>query len=93
MEEEDSVGRKEGRRRGASCSCCLNHGDLPIMDGRVQDEFVHCTDPGLEQERINVKFLWIKNMVPSAQERRIAYQRLRRVPPFRLQGGSRWEGG
>ena len=26
----------------------------------MQDEFLHCTDPGLEQERINVTFRWIK---------------------------------
>ena len=40
----------------AACSCWLDHGDLLITDGRAQDECVHCTDPGLEQERINVTF-------------------------------------
>ena len=30
------------------------------MDGQCQDEFLHCTDPNLEQERINVTFRWIK---------------------------------
>ena len=37
--------------RGESCpdsetdSCWLDHGDLLVMDGQCQDEFLHCTDP------------------------------------------------
>ena len=31
-------------------SCWLDRGDVLIMDGQCQDEFVHCTDPCLEQE-------------------------------------------
>ena len=40
--------------KGKSCpdsdagSCWLGHGDLLIMDGQCQDEFLHCTDPVLE---------------------------------------------
>ena len=55
--------------KGESCldseadSCLLDHGDLLVMDGQCQDEFPHCTDPGLEQERINVTFRWIKQHV------------------------------
>ena len=51
--------------KGKSCldrvvsSCCLGHGDILVMDGQCQDEFLHCTDPGLEQERIYVTFRWI----------------------------------
>ena len=45
--------------------CCLGHGDLLIMDGQCQDEFVHCTNPGLEQERMNVTLRWIKQHVAS----------------------------
>ena len=59
--------------KGKSCpdceasSCWLDHGDLLVMGGRCQDEFLHCTDPGLEQERINVTFRcrWIKQHVAS----------------------------
>ena len=57
--------------KGESCpdseadSCWLDHGDLLVMDGQCQDEFLHCTDPGLEQERINVTFRWIKQHVAS----------------------------
>ena len=57
------------RWKGKSCpdseadSCWLDHGDLLVMDGQCQDEFLHCTDPGLEQERINVMFRWIKQHV------------------------------
>ena len=52
--------------RGKSCPdieadlCCLGHGDILVIDGQCQDKFLHCTDPGLEQERINVTFRWIK---------------------------------
>ena len=41
-------------------SCYLGHGDILVMDGQCQDDLLHCTDPGLEQERINVAFLWIR---------------------------------
>ena len=44
---------------GEACLCCVGHGDILVMDGQCQDECLHCTDPGLEQERINVTFRWI----------------------------------
>ena len=37
----------------------LDHGDLLVMDGQCQDEFLHSTDPRSEQERIDVTFRWI----------------------------------
>ena len=46
-------------------SCWLDHGDLLVMDGHCQDEFLHCTDPDLEQQRINVTFQWIMQHVAS----------------------------
>ena len=45
--------------------CCLGHGDILVMDGRCQDEFLHRTDPCWEQERINITFRWIKQHVSS----------------------------
>ena len=57
--------------KGKSCldgevsSCCVGHGDILVMDGQCQDEFLHCTDPGLEQERINVRFRWIRQHTAS----------------------------
>ena len=45
--------------------CCLGHGDILVMDGQCQDEFLHWTDPGLDQERINDTFRRIKQHVPS----------------------------
>ena len=45
--------------------CCLGHGDILVMDGRCQDEFLHRTDPCREQERINITFRWIKQHVSS----------------------------
>ena len=55
----------------SSCSdgeghlCWLGHGDILVMDGQCQDEFRHCTDPGSEQERINITFRWVKQHVAS----------------------------
>ena len=44
---------------------CLGHGDILVMDGQCQDEFVHRTEPGREQDRINVTFRWIKQHASS----------------------------
>ena len=43
--------------------CWLGHGDILVMDGQCQDEFLHRTDPGRDQERIKVTFRWIKQHV------------------------------
>ena len=43
----------------------LGHGDILVMDGQCQDEFRHCTDPGVDQERINITFRWVKQHVAS----------------------------
>ena len=40
--------------------CWHGHGDILVMDGQCQDEFLHRTDPYREQERINITFRWIK---------------------------------
>ena len=48
--------------KGKSCpsndsrSCWLGHGDILVMD---------CTDPGSDQERINITFRWVKQHVTS----------------------------
>ena len=57
--------------KGKSCpsnvvnSCFHGHGDILVMDGQCQDEFLLCTDPGSDQERINVTFHRIKQHVAS----------------------------
>ena len=45
--------------------CCLGHGDILVMGGQCQDKFLHRTDPGREQERINFTFRWVKQHVSS----------------------------
>ena len=45
--------------------CCLGHGDILVMDGQCQDDFLHCTGSGRDQERINVTFRWIKQHASS----------------------------
>ena len=47
------VGRLWRKQLGLGCGA-------PECFGREQDEFLHCTDPGSDQERINVTFRWIK---------------------------------
>ena len=73
--------------KGTSCpstdghSCWLAHCDILVVDGQCQDEFYHCTDPGYEQERINVTFRWIRHHVASCslsrQVWRVVCQRVR----------------
>ena len=46
-------------------SCWLGHGDILVMGGQCQDEFRHCTDPGSDQERINIPCRWVKQHVAS----------------------------
>ena len=59
------------RWRCQSCSdgeghlCWLGHGDILVMDGQCQDEFLHRTSPGREQDRINITFRWVKQHVAS----------------------------
>ena len=50
---------------GDAGSCWLDHGDLSVTDGQCQDEFLRCTEPGLEQKRINVTSRWIWQRVAS----------------------------
>ena len=45
--------------------CWLGHGDILVVDGQCQDEFLHRTDPGREQERINLTFRWVKQHASS----------------------------
>ena len=45
--------------------CCLGLGDILVMDGQCQDEFLQRTDPGREQDRINITFRWIKQHASS----------------------------
>ena len=46
--------------KGKSCSdsdassCWLEHGDLLVLDGQCQDEYLHCTGPGLADKRVNI---------------------------------------
>ena len=42
-------------------SCRLHHGDLLVTDGRCQDEYLHCTGPGLADKRMNITYRWIRH--------------------------------
>ena len=46
-------------------SCWLHHGDLLVMDGRCQDEYLHCASPGLADRRVNITYTWIRNHTSS----------------------------
>ena len=41
-------------------SCRLHHGDLLVMDEKCQDEYLHCTGPGLAVKRMNITYRWIR---------------------------------
>ena len=43
----------------------LHNGDLLVMDGRCQDEYLHCTSPGLAERRVNITYRWIRNHTSS----------------------------
>ena len=45
--------------------CWLGYGGILVMDGQCQDEFLHRTDPGREQDRINISFRWVKQHASS----------------------------
>ena len=66
-----SLGNALFRWRRQSCSsdegrsCRLDNGDILVMDGQCQDEFLHRTSPGREQDRIYITFRWVKQHVSS----------------------------
>ena len=41
-------------------SCRLHHGDLLVMDGRCQDEYLHCSGPGLADKQMNITYRWVR---------------------------------
>ena len=43
----------------------LDHGDLLVMDGLTQSEYVHCTASGLQGPRVNLTFRWVAQHVAS----------------------------
>ena len=57
--------RRQSCSSNGDSSCRLDHGDILVMDGQCQDEFLHRTSPGREQDRINITFRWVKQHVAS----------------------------
>ena len=55
--------RRQSCPDGEGHLCWLGHGDILVMDGQCQDEFLHRADPGREQEQMNVTFRWVKQHV------------------------------
>ena len=41
------------------------HGDLLVMDGLTQSEYVHCTASGLQGPRVNLTFHWVAHHIAS----------------------------
>ena len=46
-------------------SITLNHGDVLVMDGSAQSEYLHCTMPGLQGPRVNLTFRWVAQHIAS----------------------------
>ena len=40
-------------------SITLNHGDILVMDGSAQSEYLHCTMPELQGPRVNLTYRWV----------------------------------
>ena len=57
--------RRQSCSSNEDSSCRLDHGDILVMDGQCQDEFLPRTSPGRDQDRINVTFRWVKQHVAS----------------------------
>ena len=43
----------------------LDHGDLLVMDGLTQSEYVHCTASGLQGPRVNLTFRLVAQHIAS----------------------------
>ena len=63
----NSVGFKV-RRRGQGkvpSLITLDHGDLLVMYGLTQSEYVHCTASGLQGPRVNLTYRWVAQHIAS----------------------------
>ena len=40
-------------------SITLNHGDVLVMDGSAQSEYLHCMMPGLQGPRVDLANRWV----------------------------------
>ena len=45
--------------RNVLSSIRLDHGDVLVMDGLAQSEYVHCTASGLQGPRVNLALRWV----------------------------------
>ena len=56
--------RNSDRDGSSGWSQRLSHGDILVMDGKAQDQFEHWTEAGVQGERINLTYRWIKRHDP-----------------------------
>ena len=42
-------------------SITLDHGDVLVMDGSAQSEYLHCTMPGLQGPRVTLLTVGLRN--------------------------------
>ena len=59
---EFKVRRAQG---GVPSPITLDHGDLLVMDGSTQSEYVHCTASGLQGPRVDLTFRWVAQHIAS----------------------------
>ena len=66
MSLSNSVEFKVRRGRGSVPSLItLDHGDVLVMDGSAQSEYLHCTASGLQGPRVNLTFRWVAQHIAS----------------------------
>ena len=68
----------------------LDHGDLLVMDGLTQSEFVHCTASGLQGPRVNLTFRWVAQHIASCPLAGVVGCLLPTCVQGLVEPGSRW---
>ena len=80
----------EGCPDSAARSCRLGHSGILVMEGQRQDEFLRCSNPGLERSGKTLRSFALSSIllpVHYVQGWCAAYQRVRRVHLLLLRGG------
>ena len=72
-------------------SMTLHRGDVLVMDGPAQSEYVHCTASGLQGPRVNLTYRWVTQHAascPLAAQWAVSSLRVRKVQPSRVLEGN-----
>ena len=71
-------------------SITLDHGDVLVMDGLTQSEYLHCTMPGLQGPRVNLSYRWVAQHAASCPLAGVVGCLLPSCAQGSVEPGSRW---